>query len=93
MLSIEVFLAAHSLGEFRLTHFNMGPTELRILLSIGSLVLLVKPVVVILGHRYLLFDVGGAVGVAGLFVTLIVSAVRNTRTLYRAEPIPSRGDR
>ena len=63
MLSIEVFLAAHSLGEFRLTHFNMGPTELRILLSIGSLVLLVKPVVVIFGRSYLLFDVGGAVGV------------------------------
>ena len=93
MLSIEVFLAAHSLGEFKITHFNMGPTELRILLSIGSLVLLVKPTAVIFGHQYLLFDVGGAVGIAGLLVTLVVSAVRNTRTLYREEPIPSKHTR
>ena len=27
-------------------------------------------------------------GAIGLFVTLIVSAVRNTRTLYLAEPLP-----
>ncbi len=90
MLSIEVYLATHSVGQFKITHFNMGPTELRILLAIGNLVLLVHPTAVILGQTYRLFDVGGAIGAAGLFVTLIVSAVTNTRTLYRAEPIPGR---
>lgn len=93
MLSIEVYLAAHSVGRFKITYFNMGPTELRILLSIGNLVLLVKPMAVIFGESYRLFDVGGAIGIAGLLVTLLVSAISNTRALYRAEPIPERSDR
>ncbi len=54
-----MFLATHTLGTFTMSYFKMGPTELRILLSIGCLVLLVKPYSVILGHRFLLFDVGG----------------------------------
>jgi phosphatidylglycerophosphate synthase len=90
MLSIEVYLAAHSIGRFQITFFNMGPTELRILLAIGNLALLVHPTSVIFGHPFRLFDVGGAIGIAGLLVTLVVSAIRNTRALYRAEPIPAR---
>ena len=90
MLSAEIYLAAHVLGEFKITHFQMGPTELRILLAIGALVLLVKPNVVLFGQSYLLFDVGGVVGLAGMFVTLVVSAVAHTRTLYAAEPLPGR---
>lgn len=90
MMSIEVYLAAHSIGQFKITYFNLGPTELRIILAIGNLVLLVRPTTVIFGETYRLFDVGGAVAAAGLFATLIVSAVTNTRTLYRAEPIPGR---
>jgi len=90
MLSAEIYLAAHVLGEFKITYFQMGPTELRILLSIGTLVLFVKPFVVLFGQSYRLFDVGGVVGIAGMFVTLLVSAVSHTRTLYVAEPLPGR---
>lgn len=90
MLSIEVYLAAHTVGEFKISYFKLGPTELRILLAIGNLVLLVHPHAVIFGQTYRLFDVGGAIAVVGLFVTLVVSVVKNTRTLYRAEPIPGR---
>jgi len=90
LLSIEVYLAAHTVGRFKITHFYMGPTELRILLAIGNLVLLVHPHATIFGQTYRLFDVGGAIAVAGLFVTLLVSVVANTRALYRAEPIPGR---
>ena len=90
MASIEVYLAAHSVGKFKITQFNLGPTELRILLSIGSLVLLVHPTTVIFGQTYKLFDVGGAIGAVGLFVTMIVSSISNARTLYREEPIPGR---
>ena len=43
IVAIEVYLAAHVLGEFRITYFQMGPTELRILLAIGSLWLMVRP--------------------------------------------------
>jgi phosphatidylglycerophosphate synthase len=90
MLSIEIYLAAQAIGKFKITHFNLGPTELRILLSIGSLVLLVHPTAEMFGRSYRLFDVGGAIGAAGLFVTLIASAITNARTLYREEPIPGR---
>jgi hypothetical protein len=41
------------------------------------------------GHE-LFFDVGGVVAAAALVLTLIVSAVANTRALYRAEPLPMR---
>ena len=93
MVLIEVYLAAQSLGTFKITHFYLGPTELRILLAIGNFVLLARPNVTIFGETYRLFDVGGAIGIAGLFVTLLTSAIRNTRTLYRAEPLPGREPR
>jgi phosphatidylglycerophosphate synthase len=88
MVSIEVYLAAHSLGEFRITYFRMGPTELRILLAIGTLVLLVHPQAEIFGRTFRLFDIGGVIGIAGLTATLVTTAVKNTRMLYLAEPIP-----
>ena len=88
MLSIEVMLATHTLGTFTISYFKVGPTELRILLAIGTFVLFVHPTAVIFGHAFKLFDVGGVCGAIGLFVTLVSSAVRNTRRLYAAEPIP-----
>jgi hypothetical protein len=30
------------------------------------------------------------VGIAGLAIVFVVSAIRNTRELYRAEPLPPR---
>ena len=90
LLTIEVGLATHSLGEFRISYFKLGPTELRILLSIGALVLIVKPTATIAGRQFLLFDVGGVVAIAGLAATFLISAIKNTVTLYRAEPIPGR---
>ena len=89
MLSAEVFLATHSVGTFTMSFFKVGPTELRILLSVGNLVLLVHPTAHLLGHDFRLFDVGGVVAVVGLLGTLVFSAARNTRALYAAEPIPS----
>jgi phosphatidylglycerophosphate synthase len=83
----EVFLATHVQQVFRLACFRIGPTELRIVLSIGTLYLLHDPWVRIAGMGpFLLFDVGGLISVAGLLLAFIYSAVRNTRQLYRAEP-------
>ena len=90
MLSVEVYLAAHVLGEFRITYFQVGPTEMRILLAIGTLWLLVKPTVTLAGESFRLFDVGGAVAIAGMFLTLVTTALVHARQLYRAEPIPGR---
>ncbi|MEO8259856.1 MAG: CDP-alcohol phosphatidyltransferase family protein [Acidobacteriota bacterium] len=90
MLSIEVYLATYCLAVFRMSFWGIGPTELRILLAIGTAALWLDPRPEILGVRYRLFDVGGAVAIVSLAVTLLVSAARNTRLLYLAEPLPGR---
>jgi phosphatidylglycerophosphate synthase len=88
LLTIEIALATHALGTFRLSYWKLGPTELRILLAIGTLFLLRSDSVVIGGHRWLLFDVGCAGAAAGLVVTFISAALANARELYRREPVP-----
>src|SRR4051812_7030949 len=90
LLTIEVALATHAVGVFRISFWKFGPTELRILLAIGSLRLMHSDFVRIAGSDYRLFDIGGVIGIAALVVTFIVAAARNTRTLYRAEPLPER---
>ena len=89
LLTIEIALATHTVGTFRISYWKFGPTELRILLAIGTLQLLRSAEVSIFGSRYLLFDVGGAVAIAALFLTFVTSSVMNTRLLYRAEPLPT----
>ncbi len=91
MVSAERYLATHVLGVFRLSFMGMGPTELRILLAVGTLFLLYRPVVKLGGlGSFHLFDLGGACSIAGMAVTLIVSSIRNTRFLYQAEPLTRR---
>ena len=88
MLSIEIYLATYALGVFKLSFAGMGPTELRLLLAVGSLALMGDPHVGVLGGTFKLFDVGGVVAIAGIGVTLLIFIARNMRALYRAEPIP-----
>jgi phosphatidylglycerophosphate synthase len=90
LLMIEIALATHAVGTFRISFWKFGPTELRILLALGTLRLMHSDYVRIAGTQYRLFDVGGAVAIAGLAITFIASAVMNTRALYRAEPLPPR---
>ena len=85
LVVVEVALATHARGTFRLSAWGMGPTELRILLALGTLQLMRDDSVALLGHRWLLFDVGGAVGIAGFLLTFVRSAVSNGVTLYREE--------
>ncbi len=92
LLNVEIALATHTVGTFRISYWKMGPTEMRILLAAGTLQLMRSPDMVLFGSRYLLFDVGGAVAIAGLVGTFIASAVSNTRTLYRREPLPERAE-
>jgi archaetidylinositol phosphate synthase len=90
MLTAEVYLATHSLGTFKMSYFKVGPTELRIILAIGTLMLYVRPIVTFFGRQVGLFDVGGVFAIGGLLITLVISAISNTRALYRMEPIPAR---
>ncbi len=88
LVEAEVFLATHVQQIFRLSCFRIGPTELRIILSFGTLYLLYDPWVY-LGDRgpVLLFDIGGIFAIAGLLAAMLYSAIRNTRALYRAETV------
>lgn len=88
MVCVEVFLAAHTVGTFTMSYFRVGPTELRILLAGGTIALYWDPAPSIFGHAIRLFDLGGAIGAAGLVATFLLSAARHTRLLYQAEPIP-----
>lgn len=91
MLSIQSYLATHALGEFRLSFWRFGPTELRILLAIGNLALLWKPIVHLLGGEYRLFDVGGVIGLVGMSIMLVFFTAQNTIRLYREERISRLG--
>ena len=88
MLSVEIYLASYTLGDFKISYFKMGPTELRILLSIGNLALLWKSTVHLFGRAHRLFDVAGTLGISGMLLIMVISAVHNTTRLYRQEPIP-----
>lgn len=87
MLSIQSYLATHVFGEFRLSFWRFGPTELRILLAVGNLALFWKPVVHFLGGKYRLFDVGGAIGLVGMSLMLVFFTAQNTLRLHREERI------
>src|SRR6201998_3683945 len=84
MLSVEVYLAAYTLGKFQLSFAKFGPTEIRILLSLGNVTLWFRPDVRVFGSPYRLFDVGGIAAIAGMAVMLVASAIFNTAELYRA---------
>jgi phosphatidylglycerophosphate synthase len=83
----EVFLATTTRGVFKMSSFGLGPTELRILLAIGTLALPGNPHVSIgsLG-RMPLFDFGGVVAILGLVASLLIAVIHNTRALSTLEP-------
>jgi archaetidylinositol phosphate synthase len=85
LLSIQSYLATYALGEFHLSFWRFGPTELRLLLAAGNLALF-KWAWVIHG-KYRLFDVGGAIGIAGMAAMLVFFSLKNTIVLYREEEI------
>jgi archaetidylinositol phosphate synthase len=84
VLSIQSYLATYTLGEFRLSFWSFGPTELRLLLVTGNLALFRWPRVL---HGWRLFDIGGAIGIAGMAVILVFFTCRNTARLYTEEKV------
>jgi phosphatidylglycerophosphate synthase len=85
VLSIQSYLAAYTMGEFRLSFWSFGPTELRLLLAVGNLALLRWPVV--LRGQYRLCDIGGAVGLIGMTLMIISFTAKNGYRLYCEERI------
>ena len=88
LMNIEIYLATYTLGIFKLSYGVMGPTELRIIVCIGNLVLLTKKSVRIGDGYYLLCDVSGVVAIVVLVAIAIVSSIKNTKRLYSEERLP-----
>jgi phosphatidylglycerophosphate synthase len=89
LLCAEVFLATYCVGKFDITTWGFGPTELRILLSIGNIAIFFRPYTEFFGMTFRVFDVGGAVALVCLVAALITRAIGHGRLLYRLEPLPS----
>jgi phosphatidylglycerophosphate synthase len=88
LLAGESYLATYTLGRFEMSQGWFGPTELRILLIAANLRLLHSPWITLLGHRWLLFDVGGVLGATAMLAIAVVVTARHTAQLYREEPLP-----
>ncbi len=85
LLSIQSYLATYTLGEFHLSLWHFGPTELRVLLIVGNLAL-VRWAWVVHG-RWRLFDIGGIIGLVGMGLMFFVVSGKNTLRLYREERV------
>ena len=84
LLSIQSYLATYTLGEFRMSFWSFGPTELRLLLILGNLAMFRWPMVL---QGFRVFDIGGAVGIVGMAAMLICFTARNIARLYDEERI------
>jgi len=87
ILAAECYLATYTLHCFQLSQGIFGPTEIRILMILGNLAMLRSPYATLLGHKLLLFDLGGAIGAVVMFVMAILITIRHTAQLYREEPL------
>jgi archaetidylinositol phosphate synthase len=88
VLAAESYLATYTLSRFQLSQGLFGPTEIRIVLAIGTLELLRSPWVNLFGRQFLLFDIGGYVAATIMFAMAVTVTVRHTAQLYREEPLP-----
>ncbi len=87
LLAGESYLATYTLGRFEMSQGWFGPTELRILLIAANLALLHSSYATLFGHRWLLFDIGGVIGAAGMLAMAAMVAARHTIQLFREEPL------
>ena len=85
LLSVEVYLATYTLGTFKMAHWRISPTEIRIVLGVFTLIVYWFPTIKIGAHSYLLFDLLGGLGIACGMGMFIAAIFRNLRTLWRID--------
>src|SRR5437868_3157621 len=76
MLAINSYLAAYSLGLFKISQWKMGPTEMRLLLMIGNVFLIYHPRAY--HRRYLLYDLGCVISFIGMAFILMFLSIKHT---------------
>lgn len=84
-ININIYLVTYVLGVFKISFGWFGGSELRILLALANLMLLMTPAITVSGRTFLLFDLLGTVGIAGMTGVLLVSSLSHTRKLYNME--------
>jgi archaetidylinositol phosphate synthase len=84
-LSLNIYLAACSLGVYKISYGAVGGTELRILLMVVNLLALSWPRVTIAGRVLLLFDLLGGLAALGVAAIALRSAAQVTKRLYDEE--------
>jgi phosphatidylglycerophosphate synthase len=87
ILSTESYLTTYTIGKFHMSYALFGPTEIRILLMIGNVALIYRPLAHVFGHTFLLFDVGGVIAIVGMVTMAVVATAVHTLQLYREERI------
>jgi len=88
VLAAESYLGTYTLSHFQLSQGLFGPTEIRIVLAIGTLELMRSPWSNLFGHKFLLFDIGGSIAATVMFAMAVTVTVRHIAQLYREEPLP-----
>lgn len=84
-LSLNIYLAACSLGVYKISYGAVGGTELRLLLMIVNCLVLAWPRVTIVGRELLLFDLLGGLAALGVASIALRSAAQVTKRLYDEE--------
>ncbi|MDE5687342.1 MAG: CDP-alcohol phosphatidyltransferase family protein [Paramuribaculum sp.] len=97
-LSIYTYLSTIVLGKFQLTYASLGPTEMRIIIILVFILYMYLPLndisLRIGNQEFSVYDCVGAVIAAGLFLTYIVSMVKDLRALAKIDPLkPSKKDK
>jgi archaetidylinositol phosphate synthase len=90
LMNINVYLATHTRGVFKISYGAFGGTELRILLALANLAAFAWPEVRVAGLELGLFDVFALFGLLGLGVVLTRSVVQNARFLAEEERLDRR---
>ena len=87
VFSVNLYLATHTLGRFKMSYGRVGGTELRLILAAANVALMAWPSLWLFGRPVRLFDVVGVMATAGLAGTLLKSVAETTRELYRLERV------
>ncbi len=87
LFTVNMYLATHTLGRFKMSYGAIGGTELRILLGLLNLLVWWRAELPAYGGPILVFDLAGVLAAAGLGATLLKSVYAVTRELYELERV------
>lgn len=87
LFSVNLYLATHTLGRFKMSYGPIGGTELRLMLIAANVTVMAWPTVVLHGYSIRLFDLIGLLATVALLATLLKSVVDTTVELYRLERV------